>query len=248
MKKRSLILLTAALAAASCGGHSDEGRIGSAHGDDLVVDTYDHTFAFDAPTPCETFVETRTVDYDHFVAEFDVRSSASRLSVVYRLVPGEDLPLRSEVSASDGTPLIELWMNGDDLSVRGADGAELLRVSGYADAAPPLVPSNRAVDARVADALTALRCLLPAQPALGAVAPFMFNRRGRRTSDGVASSASDDAPIVTWSSPLTLLGSLWIAAKGLDASDQALRWQPECGASAGENALVGHATLRCALP
>jgi hypothetical protein len=220
----------------------DEAAIGRSSRGQNVVDEYDRSFEFDAPEACTMFVRRRMVDETRWVAAFEVEMPRP-ITIVYRLAPGDELPVRAMATTPRGEAIVELRMSPTKLTVSGANG-DVLAVDDYLTAARPVAAGESTLHEAVPDALKAMRCLLPAQTLLGAVPAFVLNRSTQRLDNGVATRTADAPPIVVWRDDVSILGALWIAATGLSAGSS-LAWTPSCGTRATQS-IMGEAVVRCA--
>lgn len=241
-------ILSGSVVTACGGGSAADDSIGSSSSNDVAIDSYGKTFLFDVPEPCELYVVRRAAALDAHIVEYDLRADGLSLAVVYKMLPGDPLPVEADVTSDVGAPILSLRMSDTALSVRDARGIEALGVSGYlgGNARVALGAGNLGGGTAVATGLRALACLLPAQTALGFVPDMFMNRAGGlRTGDGVSGRSADAPKLVDWNAPVTLLGALWIAAKGVVASADGTRvsWAPSCATA--KSSLMGVASTPC---
>jgi hypothetical protein len=250
---RNISAILVAAASAGCSSSSASNSSGSRSSNDLAVDQYDAPFHFAAPSDCTIFVFRRLLDARHFGVEYDVRVGADPLSIVYRLSPGDPLPLSASVAGGDGTTILSLRASDASLRVSDSVGTDVLDIEPFPERGPPTVSGApmQSLSSAARSGLAALTCLLPAQRALGDVPDFLAkNRSGQRASDGTSSQSTDVPQLVPWRAPVTLLGALWVAATGIRVSADGthLSWAPSCGAVAAQDDLVGPVTIDCASP
>lgn len=248
-RKLHLVVLTFLAGCASASAAED--HVGASSSDDLAVSSYNASFRFTAPEPCDVFMVRRLVDTREHAAEYDLHlnDGGAGLSLIYSVTPSDpNLPIEAKVTTSGGRTLFSIRMNDESLSLLDPSGLEALRVVGFTTPGGGVATSGAAKlaasDSLVLAGLRALRCVLPAQKELGFVPPFMLNRSdGARTGDGVTAHSADAPPLVPWSARVTILGALWAAAAGLQPSHDgaAFEWHPQCDAK--PNPLMGPACV-----
>jgi hypothetical protein len=247
----SLALVLIAVLAWSCGGPPAAGdSVASSTSNDVAVDEYQASFAFDAPETCDIFVVRRLVATQSHAVEYDVRVRGRDLAIFYQLTPGAPLPIRASVTTAANVPILDMLLSDSTLSVRGATGEEALRVEGYLGPPASPVAGSAPMGGAPPDiqaALEGLACLLPAQTELGFVPAMFLNRAGGAHAGDVSGQAADAPSLVAWQAPVTLLAALWGSAASLSvASDGSLGWSPRCPSA--QNPLLGQVTFPCASP
>src|SRR5438132_2484709 len=124
---RNLLFASLAGLLVACGGAPDASdRIGSSSSNDVAIDSYNASFQFVAPEPCEVFVIRRIAALDSHVVEYDLRVRETPLTLLYRFSPGDPLPIETQIATASGAPLLSMQMSDADLSVRDANGDETL--------------------------------------------------------------------------------------------------------------------------
>lgn len=194
-----------------------------------VVDLYRRTFRFDLPVPVELFVDYRAISFEGKVAEYGVTVGGRDLLLLYSIIPGDELPLRTEVfDRRSLEPLVVARADDQDLVVANRDDV-VLAVQDY------LTPERSEVTANgepVPDeALRALQAVLPARGELGLVPQFFLNRADAGQvagTDGIAHTTSVPRPILAdWEATESLLGA-FVKQSVCTRNDRSARYQCPC--------------------
>jgi hypothetical protein len=228
-------MLSPILLAVACGGEApDLSGIGSKGQGTTVLDVYERQYDFVKPAHCNAFIHQRAVDEESHFVEYEARIGGQERSLVYTLLPDEARPLRASVYiVSEGSARLSfaIEIGPDEVMVKNGEQQPVLTVSRFAGprAATGTVGSGEIDDAA---GLELLGCTLPIRTELGAVPAFLLNRGtgGRDPARPEVSRGSANAPpLLTWTSPLSLLGAYTLASACLHLGNERHRgWDCPC--------------------